>query len=655
MKNSIFIIIFLLAHPLFNQINATSGVLSKVNGRITHFIPFISQDHKGFQYSIEHVKLIYRAFTLWVQASNTKAIGRENPTSLNTIISSSWYNTWLAYFFYLSIFVGLVYYVYKVQLKQKLNQREAQRLLELDSFKSRLFTNVTHELRTPLTVIIGMASQIRKNPTKYLEQGTHLIESNGQNLLRLVNQLLDLSKLENNSFQINPVQEDIILYTRYLVESFQTYANLSNLSLSYHSTIESLVMDFDPEQIKQILTNLISNGIKFTPSGGHIELRNEVLGDHLNILVSDSGIGIGDKDLPLIFKRFFQVDGSHTRAGQGTGIGLAHTLELVKIMKGEISVQSEIGKGTTFKIILPITKNSLLQSEKDKVRLKSEIEKSKLDNQNDLARLITESNNLETDPDFGPLILIIEDNHDVVTYLKSCLQGLYQIEIAYNGRIGIEKALELIPDIVISDVMMPEKDGFEVCNTLKLDERTSHIPIIFLTAKADQNSKITGLKRGADAYLTKPFDHQELLVRIEMLVQRQKKIQEHFSKPKTQASYVAFQEPSVSEAIEIEDIFLNKVYAIIEKNYENDDFALPQLCQKIGMSRSQLFRKLKAIKQQAPSDLIRIFRLEKARELLKSGNSNVTEAAWKVGFKDHSYFSKLYQDEFGETPSATRK
>lgn len=638
---------------LTGQINAKIGVIFKLNEYKKSFTTFIGHDNEGYQHSVEYVKLVPRAYTFWVQAANTNDIGYEKPTFLNKIVSPPWYSNWLAYCLYLLIFASIVYYVYQVQLKQKLDQREAQRLLELDSFKSRLFTNVTHELRTPLTVIIGMASQIRKNPTKYLEQGTHLIESNGQNLLRLVNQLLDLSKLENNSFRIHPKQDDIIPYLRYLVESFQTYANINNLSLSYHSSIESLVMDYDPEQIKQILTNLISNGIKFTPSGGHIELRSDVEDDHINILVKDSGIGIGDKDLPLVFKRFFQVDGSHTRAGQGTGIGLAHTQELIKIMKGEISVQSEIGKGTTFKIVLPITKNTLLP--KDKVILTKNIEKSKLDNQNDLARLITESNNLETDPDFGPLILIIEDNHDVVTYLKSCLQGLYQMEIAYNGRIGIEKAIELIPDLVISDVMMPEKDGFEVCNTLKLDERTSHIPIIFLTAKADQNSKITGLKRGADAYLTKPFDQEELLVRIEMLVQRQKKIQEHFSKPKTQVSYVAFQEPSVSEAIEIEDIFLNKVYAILEKNYENDDFALPQLCQKIGMSRSQLFRKLKAIKQQAPSDLIRIFRLEKARELLKSGNSNVTEAAWKVGFKDHSYFSKLYKDEFRETPSATRK
>ena len=245
-----------------------------------------------------------------------------------------------------------------------------------------------------------------------------------------------------------------------------------------------------------------------------------------------------------------------------------------------------------------------------------------------------------------PHLLLIEDNPDVVTYLKSCLNDVYQLDVAYNGLIGIEKAIENIPDLIISDVMMPEKNGYEVCDTLKNDERTSHIPIILLTAKADAASKIAGLRRGADAYLSKPFDREELLVRLAKLVERQRRMVAYFS--------ARSPIPEVKkEDVQVEDEFIQKVQHLIEQHYKDEDFGLPQLCQKIRMSRSQLYRKWKALTGASPSDFIRSYRLNKARGLLETSGLNVSEVAWEVGYKDIAHFSKSYQEAFGFPPSAT--
>ncbi|MCB0525916.1 MAG: response regulator, partial [Saprospiraceae bacterium] len=254
-----------------------------------------------------------------------------------------------------------------------------------------------------------------------------------------------------------------------------------------------------------------------------------------------------------------------------------------------------------------------------------------------------------------PHLLIIEDNPDVVIYLKTCLEDQYQVGVAYNGEIGIRMALDSIPDLIISDLMMPEKDGYDVCNTLKNDERTSHIPIILLTAKTDAASKISGLRRGADAYLIKPFDKEELLVRLEMLVQRQKRMVAHFSRELHASIKPDELHTGAEEAIQVENTFMHKLQEIVEKNYDDEGFSLTQLCHKIGMSRSQLFRKLQALSGTSPSDYIRSYRLGKAKILLQSTDLNVSEVAWKVGYKDPAHFSKSYQEEFGFPPSATER
>lgn len=615
------------------------------------------------------------------KALNARGQWLSEEISLSIIVHAPWWATWWAYLLYALVVTGIAFGVFlfmkrRLVLKNqlRLEQQEAERLKELDAFKSRLYTNITHEFRTPLTVILGMAdelavgswqSAVSEREKQRVEHGLKLVSRSGQNLLLLVNQLLELSKLEDKSFKLKLKHGDIVPFLRYVTESFQTLANNRNIFLHFLSPLENLEMDFDPEQLQQVVSNLLSNALKFTPSGGEVKLEigklsSAPISQFSNFLISvtDTGIGIPEADLPHVFDRFYQVDGSSTRAGEGTGIGLAHAMELVKLMDGEIRVESELGKGTTFTVVLPIRNDRLLPM-KDEYR---QISKPPIQ----MANLVDEA--LPTDsyiimhPSSLPQLLLIEDNPDVVTYLKTILQDSYEINIAYNGRIGIEKALEQIPDLIISDVMMPEKDGYQVLEALKNDERTSHIPILLLTAKADANSKIAGLRRGADAYIPKPFQKAELLATLEMMLENKQRLAAHFSKKYDFAQNPATTEDGSktdlapeTEAILVEDAFLQKVRQIVEANYGDEAFALPQLCEAISMSRSQLFRKMKALTDVSPSDFIRNYRMAQAKLLLETTQISVKEVAWRVGFKEVPHFSKTFQETYGITPSAVRK
>jgi DNA-binding response OmpR family regulator len=445
------------------------------------------------------------------------------------------------------------------------------------------------------------------------------------------------------------VQGDVVPYLRYLTESFQSFANGQNLSLQFFTTLDKLEMDYDPEQLSQVMTNLISNALKFTPSGGEVCVTiGKLETGKLEISVADTGIGISEAELPHIFDRFYQVDGSHTREGEGTGIGLAHTFELVKLMGGDISAESPEysgGKGTVFRVVLPITN------------------KEKRETGNKAFTIApVEAPAQIADPEIEdaqlPTLLIIEDNPDVVTYLKTCLRGLYRLDVAFNGRIGIERAVETVPDLIISDVMMPEKDGYQVCDTLKKDERTSHIPVILLTAKADAASRISGLRTGADAYLSKPFDKEELLVRLEKLAELRRRMQERYSNWNLSApppGQAPDQEPAGQEPVsDLEDAFLQKVRMEVENELGNAELNPAQLGRALGLSKSQFYRKMNALTGKAPAIFVRTVRLHRAMELLRSTDMNISEIAYEVGFSDPAYFSRTFSEEFGSAPNENR-
>jgi signal transduction histidine kinase/DNA-binding response OmpR family regulator len=598
-------------------------------------------------------------FTLKVKAVGA-AQKWSKPFEYTFTVRPPWWLTVWAYAFYGLIIASLLYTLYRFLLNRRLQLAETHRLRELDQVKTKLYTNITHEFRTPLTVILGMVDQLKDQAGEATKEGLKMIRRNGRQLLNLVNQLLDLRKLESGTMPVRMMQGDILLYLKYILESFHSYCASKEIRLHFLTGLKELNMDYDPEKILTILSNLLSNAIKFTPEGGDVYLQLAVgswqsagdqlpTGNCLLLTVKDTGIGIPEEKLPHIFDRFYQVDDEATRRAEGTGIGLALTRELVKLLGGSITVKSTIGEGTEFTVDLPVTQTAASLTEAvDSQSVKSQVtlfvpalpEK-------------VEGNPLAEEDEERPLALIIEDNKDVVSYLTGCLEKEYVLQVAYNGQQGIDKAIEIIPDIIISDVMMPEKDGFEVCQTLKNDERTSHIPIIMLTAKADITSKIEGLERGADAYLAKPFHKEELLVRIKKLLELRKKLWQYYRSLAISESK-ELKIPTGLEVENAENAFVSKVCEIVEGHLMDIEFNVKKLCREVGLSNSQLNRKISALTGYPAKRFIRHIRLSHAKVMLVNTDETITAVAFDNGFSDPDYFSRVFRKEFGLTPTEFR-
>lgn len=514
-------------------------------------------------------------------------------------------------------------------------EQQAVQLKELDQAKTRFFTNISHEFRTPLTVILGMVEKIKEQ-----EQVKKLIERNARLLLGFINQILELRKLESTETSAKLIQGDIVAHLQYIIESFHSLAEEKGVEIRFITPHEKLTLDFDPEKLNHIISNLLVNAIKFSPADGKVQVRLESQENtdtpFYQIYVSDSGAGISAEKIAYIFDRFYQVDDELSRTGSGTGIGLALVKELVKLLGGDIRVESEAGKGTTFIIRLPLTNQAELQKESVNTDISAALIPEKVSTE--------QVPYLKPDQSKLPRLLIVEDNADVTNYLVTCLKDEYQLLSARDGEEGIEVALEKVPDIIISDVMMPKVDGFELCNTLKSDVITSHIPIVILTAKADLESRITGLEHGADAYLAKPFDKRELEVQLKnLLIIRQKMRQRYAS--------LQDLEPTEDAVILKEDEFIIRVRQKILANMTEESFGIPELCKQIGMSRSQLHNKIKSLTGRSTSHFIRLVRVEKACQLLRESELNVSLIAYEVGIENVSYFSRIFKAETGFSPS----
>ncbi|MFK7933153.1 MAG: ATP-binding protein, partial [Saprospiraceae bacterium] len=533
------------------------------------------------------------------------------------------------------LFVGLGYKSRlaereKTQIYESLKRQE-QKALELKNrkdFLNRWYTNISHEFRTPLTVIEGMAAGIHGNV-----EAKSLIQHNSQQLLNLVNQMLDLAKLETSSLSINWVQGDVVRFLRYLVSSYRSYALQQQLTLSFYSHQEEILLDYDSDKLERIITNLLQNAIQHTPAYGEVKLSTQIIDYQSNttllLKVEDTGKGILAADLPHIFDRFYQTQ--QQKNSGGTGIGLALVNELVQLLGGQIKVKSELKKGSCFSIYLPIHQDAELQQTLQPLHLVDPVETSTI--------VKKSSVNSPDNSTEKPLLLIVEDNRDVARYLKSLVIHDYQLLFAQNGHLGIELALEHIPDIIISDVMMPEKDGLELIEILKKDRRTSHIPIILLTAKATIEDRLAGLATGADAYLAKPFQPRELLIRLEQLLMNQKRLQAHFSPHQS------------TKSTSQEALFVQQLNQLIEANLHNPNWSIPQLCQQMTMSKTQLYRKVKALTGKSVALYIRYIRLCNAKEILHNTDLPINQVAIQVGISDLSYFSRIYKQEFGHSPS----
>ena len=558
---------------------------------------------------------------------------------LGILIAPPIWGTWWAYVLYFLLGLGLLYSFYRFQLNRKLEKAESLRLKDLDIAKSRLITNITHEFRTPLTVISGMSEQIKENPDKWLKKGLDVINRNSTRLNNLVTQMLDLSKLESGKLKLNPVQSDIIPFVKYLCESFNSTTEASEIKLTVYAEIDEIVMDFDSSKLSTVIINLLSNAIKYTSPGGKIIVHLNKIStkekSHFSLKVKDTGVGISKVELENIFNRFYQVDNSSTRTEDGTGIGLALTKELVELMDGNINVKSKLGKGSEFIVQLPITRNAAMTNDVS-LPYKPQIVDS-VETMTVLEEETSENSEL-------PIVLIIEDNGDVAQYLIICLEERHHVLYAKNGVKGLEMAYDRIPDIVISDVMMPGMDGFEVCSTLKKDERTDHIPVILLTAKASLQDRISGLSHGADAYLTKPFSKVELFTRIDQLMLLRKNLMKRVQND----SYLKLLKKQVEGA---EASFLKKVIKQIHEHMNDHSFGSAQLAHKLRFSESQVYRKLKAITGKSTAIFIRSVKLQEAKELILTTDRTISEISYDVGFNDPSWFSSVFKEEFGFSPS----
>ena len=532
----------------------------------------------------------------------------------------------------------------KTEITLKELKAAQTQLLELDKMKSRFFANISHEFRTPLTLILGQIESIMAGKIDDKEKGKlQIADRNARRLLTLINQLLELSRLESGSMKLKAEQHNIVSFLKSLFYSFESLAGLQKITLKFESKYKSIPVVFDPDKMEKIFYNLISNAFNFTDSEGEIEVCLNIIDSVVEIRIKDSGIGIPADRLPHIFDKFYQVDGSATRKHEGTGIGLALVKELVELHEGKVSVSSREGKGTEFRIMLPLSKEqtmspsneiSVIQTAGNKTSVKPK-------GQSSILSKITEKVKVEIDK---KIILVVEDNCEVREYIVEQLVNNYQVIEAANGEDGFLAAEDQLPDLIVTDVMMPEMDGYEFCLKIRSNEKTSHIPIIMLTAKAGFDDKINGLETGIDAFIAKPFSAKELKIRIKNLTLQREQLRKRFSK----ATVI---KPSEVSMISTDQKFLKKTLAIIEANFHDEKFSVDLLANKTNMSVSQLNRKLNALIDQPAGQLIRSLRLQRASDLLKQNAGSISEICYGLGFTDQAYFSRAFKKQFGISPS----
>lgn len=597
-----------------------------------------------------------------VQAKNIyEVVSREDTFRFRVL--PPWYKTWWAFILYAVALLILFYYAVKwrshklIREKERLEQvveertgkirEQAEKLEEMDKIKSRFFANISHEFRTPLTLIMSPLEQLLSQKKSAKQENIfRVILRNAQQLLTLINQLLDLSRFDSGKMKLRAAYSDIVPLLKSALASFQALADRKELSLELNCREEEIYIYFDTGKIEEVMYNLLSNAVKFTPSGGQITVSLFAEPQHIVISVKDTGIGIPDAQSANIFDRFFQAGNGQDKTGKGTGIGLALTKEIITLHHGTIDVNSREGQGTEFVIHLPRGKDHL---EQDEIVLESTTSEGgrieEIDDMDTEPVKIDISGESETEEPGKPEILVVEDHRDMREHIRSILEPDYRVIEAVNGKDGMAKAKELIPALIVSDIMMPEMDGFELCRQLKKDIRTSHIPNILLTARASDDSIMRGLETGADDYVTKPFNADMLLTRIKNLIDLRSQLQLKIQREKM----LLPSEVSVSSQ---DDQFLKEFQAVIGKNLDNPDFSIDVLSNQLLIGRSTLFKKIQALTGETPNQFIQSYRLERGAQLLRENYGNVTQVAMAVGFTSPQYFSRCFKEKFHQSPKA---
>ena len=531
----------------------------------------------------------------------------------------------------LLLLIGIMVYIYRTILMKRRIEEEANKA------KLQFFTNISHELRTPLTLIADPVNYIIHDDNLNSQQRSMLqiVQRNVLVLTQLVSEILDFRKVQNGKMELRLSDFNLAESMKQWIKLFSVSAQKKHIAISMDAP-DTIMLRADQDKIERICYNLLSNALKYTSEGGEITLTAKEEGGRVMISVADNGCGISSDELPYIFDRFYQAK----NAGRGTGIGLAIVKAFTELHHGEVSATSIEGKGSTFTIHIPVRQKGEVTNQPTE-KIEQLVEPSSAEEVPNQARHIDELiQPYQTDK---PEVLIIDDNIDIRTYLRSVLSEKYNVSEAADGKVGLELARKIVPDIVLSDIMMPVMDGLAFCQQLKTDKAISHIPVILLTARSLDEQRAEGYEHGADAYLSKPFSLRLLLSRIDNLIESRKKLNQTWSK--------GVEDDEIGNiSNEIDKSFLKQLRKIIQENLANSDLSVEQIGDEIGLSRVQLYRKVKALTGYSPVEIVRKARLTRARHLLQTTERTVSEVAYAVGFSTPSYFSKCYKDEFGENP-----
>ena len=531
----------------------------------------------------------------------------------------------------LLLLIGIMVYIYRTILMKRRIEEEANKA------KLQFFTNISHELRTPLTLIADPVNYIIHDDNLNSQQRSMLqiVQRNVLVLTQLVSEILDFRKVQNGKMELRLSDFNLAESMKQWIKLFSVSAQKKHIAISMDAP-DTIMLRADQDKIERICYNLLSNALKYTSEGGEITLTAKEENGRVMISVADNGCGISSDELPYIFDRFYQAK----NAGRGTGIGLAIVKAFTELHHGEVSATSIEGKGSTFTIHIPVRQKGEVTNQPTE-KIEQLVEPSSAEEVPNQARHIDELiQPYQTDK---PEVLIIDDNIDIRTYLRSVLSEKYNVSEAADGKAGLELARKIVPDIVLSDIMMPVMDGLAFCQQLKTDKAISHIPVILLTARSLDEQRAEGYEHGADAYLSKPFSLRLLLSRIDNLIESRKKLNQTWSK--------GVEDDEIGNiSNEIDKSFLKQLRKIIQENLANSDLSVEQIGDEIGLSRVQLYRKVKALTGYSPVEIVRKARLTRARHLLQTTERTVSEVAYAVGFSTPSYFSKCYKDEFGENP-----
>lgn len=620
-------------------------------------------NYVGSKKSATYTNLDAGNYIFKVKASNNDGLWNEIGQSINVKILPPFWKTWWAYLIYTTVLIAILFLIRKYSLiriyeKNQLKQErlEKEKIEEINRLKLKLFTNISHDFRTPLTLIIGPLERMLKNKegNSYVQKQHKGMYRNASVLLQLINQLLDFRKSESGKLKIKASENNIIAFIENITKSFEELAEFREIKYSFKTTEKDIALWFDVVNLKKVIFNLLSNAFKFTPNKGKIKVRISITEKSrkkdscVKIQIKDNGKGIPKKNLKFVFDRFYQIERDEN-SRSGTGIGLALAKSIVELHGGDIKVKSKENEGTCFEILLPFGKSHL--KEEQIIKEQNEIEDINIYEEANINALkVKFENNLPEKQALNkvlPTLLLVEDNAEVRLFVKQIFKENYNIFEAENGKIALDIAKKNNIDLIISDVMMPVMSGTELCKKIKTDIVTSHILVLLLTAKTSQDSKKEGFKIGADDYITKPFDAGILEQKVKNLLLTRQNLIKKFKKD-------IILEPKELEITSADEIFLKKSIALIEENINNSEFTIQDFIAEIGMSRSSLYRKLKALTGQSINEFIRNVKLKRAAQLIIQTKMTISEIAFDLGFNDLKHFRKSFRDLFNDLPSQYR-